>query len=47
MHLPHPQSPSCFYLIPHPLLLEEKWCKKHIISILAPLLKERGWGEVR
>jgi hypothetical protein len=39
------------HLIPLPiaigtLLLEEKGWKNKNISVLAPLLKERGWGEV-
>jgi hypothetical protein len=41
----HPH-PLIFYLIPHPLLLKEKGSKRFIIINLAPLLKERGWGEV-
>jgi len=37
-----------FYLIPLPLLLEEKGrVSAKVIRILAPLLKERGWGEVQ
>jgi hypothetical protein len=41
----------CINLIPLPiaigtLLLKEKGCKNHISCSLAPLLKERGWGEV-
>jgi len=35
-----------FYLILHLLLLKEKECNTNIISDIAPLLKERGWGEV-
>jgi hypothetical protein len=35
-----------YYLILHLLLLKEKECKAQIISFIAPLLKERGWGEV-
>jgi hypothetical protein len=37
---------SIDHLIPHPLLLKEKGWKNKKISIIAPLLKERGWGEV-
>jgi hypothetical protein len=33
-----------FYLIPRPLLPGEKERKKNIISVLAPLPWERGWG---
>jgi hypothetical protein len=35
-----------FYLILHLLLLKEKECNTNIIRDIAPLLKERGWGEV-
>jgi hypothetical protein len=36
-----------FYLILHLLLLKEKECNELIYSCIAPLLKERGWGEVK
>jgi hypothetical protein len=31
-----------FYLIPRPLLLEEKGCNNKIFKYIAPLLKLRG-----
>jgi hypothetical protein len=34
------------YLIPQPLLPGEKGSKNHLINNLAPLPRERGWGEV-
>jgi hypothetical protein len=34
------------YLILHLLLLKEKECSSYIYNNIAPLLKERGWGEV-
>jgi len=37
---------SLSHLILQPLLLEEKGRKNQIYRILAPLLQERGWGEV-
>ena len=52
----HPKDTSCFtssslffsfelYLIPLPLLSREKGRNTNIISVLTPLLKERGRGE--
>jgi hypothetical protein len=35
-----------FHLNPQPLLLNEKGCKNHPFNFPAPLLQERGWGEV-
>jgi hypothetical protein len=32
-------------LIPHPLLPGEKGSKNLLIRLLAPLPRERGWGE--
>jgi hypothetical protein len=36
-----------FHLILHLLLLKEKECNTYISNNIAPLLKERGWGEVK
>jgi predicted TPR repeat methyltransferase len=39
-------SPPAFGLIPRPLLPGEKWSKKKIFRLLAPLTWERGRGDV-
>jgi len=42
---PLPPSPRYLNFIPQPLLPGENESKDHLISIIAPLPWERGWGE--